>query len=235
MTTRSTPAFRRRRKALGVSGRNLVGEQHGARHHAIDGHEDAGRPFVAHPLQEPPAPGRWWNPFRDIGEAADGDPLAVHQALQARAGTLVHLRGNGQRQFPIPRCRDDRLGDHVLGRLVEGCGQTQQFRGANRLARFHGDEASVAAGEGPCLVEQQYLGLGQHLQGGGAFDQDATLGAAGYAGDDRDRNGQDQRTWCGYDQYRQRSGQVPGNHVRNRRDDQRQRYKEQSVAIREPG
>ena len=133
--------------------------------------------------------------------AADEDRVAVDDAPHAEAGYVREVLRHGQRAEPRQRALGDGTGDRVLGGVLQRARQPQDFGLVGAVGGVHGEQGHPAGGDGAGLVEDDGVDLAGGLQDLRALDQDAQLGAAPGADQQRGRRGQAQGAGAGDDQY----------------------------------
>ena len=90
----------------------------------------------------------------------------------------------------VPRAGRDRLRDRMLGRIFERPGQAQHLVGLFTAGRDHVQQRHRAGGHRARLVQDDGVDAAGGLEHFGALDQDAQLGSAAGADQQRGRRGQ---------------------------------------------
>ncbi len=166
--------------------------------------------------------------------AADQHQTAVDSAGDTLARRLHHLGRDRQRQTLAARLGDDGLGDDVLRRLVERGGDAQHFVGRHALGRMDGHDLRLAVGQRAGLVEHDGADPRQRLDRLTALDQDAELGGARQAGNNRHRHRQDQRTGRRHHQHGHRPHRIAGQQPGRGGEYHRHRQEDNGVAVCQP-
>ena len=219
ITSRCNPAARSRRRVRAASRRSGSRSSSGPR----------GSPStMTQAIAAPSSAARFATvraqPGASAGSAGpDAHPVTVHGGGDPGAGLLDDVGGHRQRQPAFFRLRHDRLGKHMRGQLIGGAARrsssTASFPGAVTIS-ITGGRPLVSV---PVLSITRVFGLPEILQRTAAADDHTQPGRTGQSGDDRDRCGEQQRTWGGDHQHRdsphRRAACQPG----DRCDEQRQR------------
>ena len=87
--------------------------------------------------------------------------------------------------------------------------------------------------QGAGLVDHQRAHLRQRFERPAALDQDALLGGAGQSGHERDRYGEDERTWRRYHQHGDRADRIAAPEPGRRRERDGRREEHHGVAVGE--
>ena len=130
-----------------------------------------------------------------VDDALDAEALAVGEALDRRERALG---GGGL---------GDRLGDRVLGGVLERADEPQRLVAVDAVGDGDLDEAHPAGGDRAGLVEHDRVDAARGLEDLRALDQQAELGAAAGADHQRRRRGQPERARAGDDQHGDRGGE----------------------------
>lgn len=92
---------------------------------------------------------------------------------------------------------DDRLGDRMLGTVLERAGQTQRLVAVDAVGGDNLDERHLAGGDGARLVEHDRVDATGGLEDLRALDQQPELRAAAGADHQRGRSGESERARAG--------------------------------------
>ena len=121
--------------------------------------------------------------------------------------SAVKSVGGAELQAAFLGAFDDRSGERMLAAPFEAGGQPQQLVLVDGADRNDADEARLALGQGPGLVDDQGVDLLHQLERFGVLDEDPGVRAAPGADHDRHRRRQSERAGTGDDQHRDRVDQ----------------------------
>lgn len=127
--------------------------------------------------------------------------MTVDDPLHTEAGYVREVFRRGQRAEPRRRALGDGTGDRMLGGVLQRACQPQDFGLVGAVGGAHGQQGHAPGGDGAGLVEDDGVDPARGLQYLRALDQDAQLGAASGADQQRGRRGQPQGAGAGDDQY----------------------------------
>ena len=110
---------------------------------------------------------------------ADDERVAVDDALDAEALAVGEALDGGQRAQLAARGLGDRLGDRVLGGVLERADEAQRLVALDAVGDGDLDEAHPAGGHGAGLVEHDRVDRAGGLEDLRALDEQARAGRRG--------------------------------------------------------
>ena len=168
---------------------------------AVPGHEHRGPSRGLGGLPGGVQPGRDLDaPVGEEGGPPDLDAVAVDHAFDAQALAVRERLDRGQGAGLVARGARDRLGDRVLGRVLERARDPQELGAVLAVGDDDVDERHAAAGDGPRLVEHDRVDAARGLEHLGALDEQSELGAAAGAHEQCGGGGQAERARAGDDE-----------------------------------
>ena len=157
-------------------------------------------------------------PSRRAGRPAGDDGVAVDDALDAEALAVAERPRPPAARRARAAAPGDRAGDRVLGGVLERAGEAQQPRSRSTpSATMTSTHAHAPGRDGAGLVEHDRVDAPGRLQHLGALDEDAELGAAAGADEQRRRRGEPERARAGDDQHGDGGGEREGARSHRRR------------------
>jgi hypothetical protein len=135
-----------------------------------------------------------------VVEAPHGHLAALHAGAYTAPGDVLEVLDARQRAEPFLGPGRDRAGHRVLGGVLDGAREPQQLLLVGALGGVHLVQGHAAGGDRAGLVQDDRVDAPRGLQHLRALDEDAELGAAPGADQQRGRRGEAQGARAGDDQ-----------------------------------